>query len=144
MKPVALLAVALVATGCRVVDDIADCGKLHSQSACEDADVGDDEQCAWVETVVVHGDDDCGEGTRHSRCIGFSGTQQGCSPYACGGEQGEDFILYHRPTDEGAVEVLQSPICGPQPFGHWEECQAFGPEQCACGCALAEARTRGD
>jgi hypothetical protein len=133
------IAVALVLTApaCEAIDDAGDCVKLRSQGACEDADPGGEAQCIWLDVAVVAPGEGSCDDTR-GRCIGFSGTQQGCSSYACAQQSDENLNLYHRVVEDDAVEVLRSPVCGPEPSGDWEPCSTDSPEACACGCELSE------
>lgn len=133
------VAVTLVAPGCNAVEDAGDCAKLRSQGPCEDADPFGESQCIWLDVAIVEQGDECSDATTQGRCIGFSGTQQGCSTYECGAEASdEDLVLFHRAADDGVIEVLRSPLCGPMPSGDWEECSMSSPDACACGCELPE------
>lgn len=108
------------------------CADLDTKAACESHELPDEVAgaggCYWVEVLTEEGQDAC-SGAAEERCVAFTGTEIGCLS-SCAG----DAPVYWR-NAEGGVEVVVSPVCGPDPHGaEWNDCHEVAQEACDCAC----------
>lgn len=129
--------------GCRPVS-AEECSNFEDQKTCENADVEPESSCHWLTVLNVGVDDiECEDPIRESgTCIGFRGTDQGCWAQDCAEMMGggpDDAVAFHREREQGEVEIVLAPVCGPDPVGDWEACESDQPPQCACACGITNA-----
>jgi len=130
-------AFSLAPGGCGPIE-VGECDEISQRDDCEDADV-EFGACHWVDVFTPTFDlTGCDPGRAHGRCIGFSGTQQGCASIACAPPM-EDVIDPFARERGDITEVFASPVCGPRPAGDWEACDPGDPAcQCLCQIGMGE------